>query len=65
MVRNYTLELEYKRKAGDVDPDVRGLPPAIKKRMLVFDGRKAGWKNARVLYIWALCDAEGVININT
>ena len=40
LVRNYTLELEHKRKAGDGDPDVQVLPPAIKKGCSFLMGEK-------------------------
>ena len=57
-VKNYKLELECKRKAGYVNPDVQVLPTA-KQGHLFSLGEKLGEQTQ--VYVRAVCDAGGVI----
>lgn len=57
-VKNYKLELERKRKAGDLDPDVQVLPTAKRGRLFLLGEKLDGQTQA---YIRAVRDAGGVI----
>jgi len=57
-VKNYKLELERKRKAGDPDPDVQVLPTAKRGRPFLLGEKLDGQTQA---YIRAVRDAGGVI----
>ena len=53
-VKNYKLELEHKRKAGDVNPDVQVLPTAKQGHPLLLGEKLDGQTQD---YIRAVCDA--------
>ena len=57
-VKNYKLELERKRKAGDVEPDVQVLPTGKRGRPFLLGEKLDGQTQA---YIRAVRDAGGVI----
>ena len=57
-VKNYKLELERKRKAGDVSPDVQVLPTAKQGCPFLLGEKLDGQTQA---YIRAVRDAGGVI----
>ena len=57
-VKNYKLELERKRKAGDIEPDVQVLPTAKRGRPFLLGEKLDGQTQA---YIRAVREAGGVI----